>query len=288
MAVAVTGITHSASFTTLSTTTGSFTPSNNSLLVVFVCAVDGGGAIDINAGTVSGGSLTWTQRLRQGLRDNADASMISPPAPNAGYRTYLEVWTAPVTTGASMTVTASNANAVGESHIMQHVLEATGHDTSSPIGASIIGTTSAFNGAASVTLSGSPAATSVVVAGRYFNPYSADTTATPGSGWTEVYDNADGDAGGYLSLQTQFKLNVGSTSVDWTDINVGDDAGFLKTIGAALEILASAASGQPTIKRFGGVPFASSLSHSGGKVWAPVMAPRMVGQSIPVGARRSA
>ena len=72
----------------------SFTPPNDSLLVVCIACDTAGGTTPTT--TVSGGGWTYTSR---GLRGDAE-----------GTGGYVEIYTAPVTTGASMTITATVNN----------------------------------------------------------------------------------------------------------------------------------------------------------------------------------
>lgn len=211
MALARTNLTSGFTAASGTLTTSSFTPPSSSLLVAVVSFLNNGTG---GSNTVSGGGWTWTKRLTVG------PTYLGGSAPN--YFLTSEVWTAPVSTAASMTVAAALAGTPSDQHITAQVVAYTGYDVASPIGASITRTNSADTGAVSITLSAAPASTSEVLAGRqradnnFYN-----TTATPGSGWTELYDFNAG--GGYQDVETQVRAGSTSTTVAWTDID--DTAG---------------------------------------------------------------
>lgn len=109
-----------------SATSASFTPPNGSLLVCCTNAnTSSGVGLDV---TLSGGSLTWTQRKE------ADNTLFG----NSG---HASIWTAPVVTGASMTVTVTSTG--GNSRTSGKVYIVTGHDVASPVGSSGAGTSTA-------------------------------------------------------------------------------------------------------------------------------------------------
>jgi hypothetical protein len=89
-----------------------------------------------------------------------------------------------------------------------------------------------------MTLSSTPAATSITLAARAILQSSTDDTlATPGSGWLECIDQARSQ--GYGDLETQIRENSTSTSVAWTDVNdsnIGVNSG--SPFGVAVEIKA--------------------------------------------------
>jgi hypothetical protein len=192
----------------ISVTSAAFTPTSNSLLIAMI-ALENGGAGDLTTGTstVSGGGWTWTRRGRVADNDGA------PP-----YTAILELWTAPVTTGASMSLTVANTatNDTDPAHVAIQVVDVTGYNVTIPIGA----TASGINlgaAAGTITLSAAPDAASVVVACRQYQLLdSSNSTATPGSGWTEIYDEFA--SFGYGGLQSQSRTGSTSTSVDWADL----------------------------------------------------------------------
>lgn len=108
-----------------SVTTASFTPENNSLLVIRgSCYAGSGDTTAQNAVSSSlGGALTITKIVER--TKNQDGAGISPPP--------ITLWIAQVGTGASMTITTSApAGTTGFAHICTvHVV--TGHDLVDPI-----------------------------------------------------------------------------------------------------------------------------------------------------------
>lgn len=206
----------------VTSTTASFTPENNCLLVMFVGAINS--TNDISSGmSVSGGGLTWTRR-----RISSQSGL---------YSFTFEIWTAPVTTAASMTVTISHAATSGTdpARIAAQIFSVTTYRVEDPVGAGFIGQ-QATTGAGSGTLSADPSWFSVVIAGRYWlDASSADTAATPGTGWTELYDHSTGP-GGYGCLQTQWRGKSTSTSVDWDDVAVNGSAALGNCFLGGIEI----------------------------------------------------
>lgn len=214
-------------------TTTSFTPPNNSLLVVVTNLLndDDGDNMWTN-NQVTGGGLTWTQRA------HAQGTNAGFPEYNSG----LEIWTAPVTTGSSMTVTAANSNGVSGSafsdgaRIGIQIMAFTGYDSADPIGVAT-SSNNIGNTTGNMTLPSTTDLTSTVLAARSFVAATTDSTsASPGTGWTEVYDYAT--ANGYGELQTQVRVSSTSAAVYWTDINV-NDAPLGWTNGVAMEINAA-------------------------------------------------
>lgn len=223
---------------TISVTTGSFTPQNDSLLVAVVSCIahSSAGNIATANSTVSGGSLTWTKR-----------ASINSGALGFSYSHCLELWTAPVGTAGSMTLTFANtldANGADGSKTAIQIFSYTGYNTGDVVGATITGA-ALSNPTGALTLSAPPASDSMVVAARSFQPDAAsDVTATAGSGWDEIYDNASG-AVGFSCLETQQRTASTSDGVVWTDINDQNTAVF-GTLGLAVELKAAAGAGEDT------------------------------------------
>lgn len=213
----------SGTFGSGSFVTSSFTPPDNSLLVVSVSLIENGGANPPLADlTISGGGLTYTARAS----DSADTA----------FATSTVVYTAPVITGASMTLTLDcGARSVAEYSVS--VVAYTGHNAASPVGATAIGHQVGGFGAAptaaSITLTGAPAATSEVVAAVGMDKSVAGVT--PGSGWTELHDAHNTDWGG---LETQYRGGSTSATVAWVDLRTGGGALF-NFAAAAIEIKAT-------------------------------------------------
>lgn len=213
-------------------TTSAFTPPSSSLLVVAAYVMENIGTTDPSADmSVSGGGWTYTSRLVFGTA--------------ASWSIGLRIWTAPVSTGVSMTL-ALDCAARNIYCYAVSVVAYTGYDTGSPTGATgtVVDTTTP-DGAQTITLSGAPATTSEVIAALGTDKESVGVT--PGSGWTEVHDVQAGVQGG---IETQVRTGSASTSVAWVDSHTGTGTIF-KCIGVALEIKESAAGtpGAPARRR---------------------------------------
>src|SRR6266853_418788 len=208
--------------TATSVTTASFTPADNSLVVVFAGLQSSNNSL---AASISGGSLTWTKQAQAGV----DVS-------NFGHFSIL--WTAPVTTGASMTVTVGNMPSDGTAEGIVHVFYYTGHNTSTPVGGTA-SATAAFNSAVNLTLSSAPATTSEVIAGASDDTGSGAANITTGTGWTQqthVSDTANTDS------QTQTRTSSTSTNVLWNSNAAGTNG-----CAVAIEIVVATAAGNPFV-----------------------------------------
>jgi hypothetical protein len=119
-------------------TSASFAPSNNSLLLVAYYSIVGvADQTALDSVSISGGSLTWTPQASVVGRQN-------------DYQSAVKLWTALVTTGASMTAAVSG----GSGFETVGVFQATGHNTSTPIGAIATSGTQDITGSHSYSLSG--------------------------------------------------------------------------------------------------------------------------------------
>lgn len=203
-------------------TTSAFTPENNSLLVAVVAVMQDGGAQDPSDDIVISDSetLSWTRRVNAG---NTSSWSIG-----------AAIFTAPVVTAASMTITV-DLGALNAHGYDVHVFSFTNYDTSTPTGATASGNTGT-DGAASITLSGSPASTSQVIGMVVADPNTA-TSILHGTGWTELYDYSNGG----LGSETEARGSSTSTSVGWDDVGVGGTQ--YKSHGVALEILETGGGG---------------------------------------------
>ena len=163
-------------------TTASFTPSANALLVVKVVqnnAVVG----DDTSVTITGGSLTWTRRVRR----NNNASSTGGTGTDSG----AEIWTAPVGgSPSSMTVTATTAINFAGAHQIELVLEVIEVTDTSGTAPTVgnVGAGSSTSGLPSAAISGGVSAGSYVLA--VASDWTANVTAgTPGSGQTTIRDS---------------------------------------------------------------------------------------------------
>ena len=234
-----------AGFGTGNFTCTAFTPSNSSLLVVF-----GGFIHQANSGksgtdmTIADslGTLTWT------------SAIFSGTTTVWGYG--CRIWTAPIGTGASMTVTLGTGGVNAENYVI-NAMDFTGYNTSTPTGATASGKDADGNGAGNITLSGSPASDSIILAGVSVVMNSGTNTVSPGTGWNEIYDTAETDWVGY---ETEYLTSPSSTSVDWVDLSVtGNPA---EALMIAVEIKAAAGGATRPVKMAG--PWNGYAGESGG------------------------
>lgn len=184
-----------------------FTPSNNSLLVCVIHALDLSGASP-STYTVSdtlGG--TWTSQI----------NFISN---GGGNPTTLRVFTRPVTVGASMTVSISWSGGFGVHSDgfsnEANVFEITGHDTTS--GTSFLGLTTTHADATttgtSFSLGGTSAASSMVISSIDGDGDYGDPVIDEGAGWTALYKHVNGSGGGWQRQTTQYKSGAIGT-IPW-------------------------------------------------------------------------
>lgn len=220
--------------TSTSFTTSAFTPANNTLLVVFVNITQVGCNYSAYPSlTISGGSLSW---------DPVRASVLAAPSAGAGkFQALLGVYTAQVSTGASMSITISGLTSSSTSHYDVEVYTFTGYNTSSPIGATATGT-GVGPGSTSITLSASPASTSYLMAGRSLAPSVGGGTATPGASWSTAYDSG-ATAGGFCVAEQMDITGVTSTTVNWATLLNGDTVADSASVQAAVEVKQAAGGG---------------------------------------------
>lgn len=198
-------------------TTGSFTPPNNSLLVVIGGGMESSGTTDPSGDfTIAGGGWTFTSRAVIGMTTT--------------WTIGIRIWTAPVATGASMTL-AMDAAARNMQFLAISAVAYTDYDAGSPTGATATANFGAGpDGAKSMTLSGAPATTSEVFAGILMDKEFAGTT--PGATYTEIHEVHVGNSGG---LQSEIRAGSSSTTVDWVDTHTGAGVIF-SAVAAAVEI----------------------------------------------------
>lgn len=204
----------------------SFTPPSASLLVVGVSCIENGGSTDpTTLLSVAGGSLTFTEQIA------ASTNVTS-------FGTFTKIFTAPVSTGASMTLTI-NLGGRNVNEYSVSVVAYTGYNTGSAVGATATGTkNSGFTGPpdpASITLTGAPATDSEVFA--WIGVDKSTLGTTPGVGWTEVDDLYIASAFG--GAESEVRTASTSTTVSWVDLR--DAGGSLFNYAAvAIEVKASA------------------------------------------------
>jgi len=204
--------------------TGNFTPANNSLLIAAVMC----GSNDIATGDTdfitTGGGWTWTKRVSQTMSFGTDGFIH-------------QLWTAPVSTGASMAVTSTHTGHTSYAYGIA-VYAYTGYDTGSPVG----GTASDSNTSTtnSLTLSAAPAAGDDVLA--FLNILgdadASDASVAAGSSFTELFETNSPDS--FLKWQAQARTGSTSDAVSWTT-STPNTTPFDQRIFSALTIKAAAA-----------------------------------------------
>jgi hypothetical protein len=218
----------SGNFGTGNFTSSSFTPSSSSLLVVGVAYVENNGTTTdpTSALTISGGGLTWTQQ----------ATAVAAPT---AFPSLVKIWTAPVTTGSSMTVTLSTSGRTAGLYGVSVVCY-TGYNTGTPVGGT--GGNSQNGGftgppdPATVTLSAAPAAGDEAFGFVFADKVTANIS--PGSAVTEIDDLNNTNWG---SLESEIRTGSTSTTVDWVDLRPGGSSLFNYAAAAIVIKVASAA-----------------------------------------------
>lgn len=188
-------------------TSAAFTPPSSSLLTVVVGFAENAGGTNPAADFVitDSGGHTWTQRFLLNT--------------TGGFATALAVFTTPISTGASMTVSFT-CNSRNISWWAPSIFAHTGYNTGAPIGATVSQISNNFGAASptpwSITLSGAPATTSEVIGAVAADRDTAG--ATQGTGYTEIHDvsNPTATIGG--GTETEARTGSTSTTVDWQAI----------------------------------------------------------------------
>lgn len=191
--------------------TASFAVNSGDLIIV---TANVGSTSDHTALTISDtlGTLTWTKH--QEARTTTSNFW------------RLVVWTAQATSTTSGTVTVGTDEG---SRWNIHVAKVTGHNTSSPVTQSAKtegGTATTLT----VTLSGSPAATSMVY-GAVGSEGETDGV-TAGTGFTELQDTTSG-AAAESRQQTQYDLTSADTTCDWSSLATTANGGVAIEIAEA-------------------------------------------------------
>lgn len=207
-------------------TSSSFTPANNSLLVVEIFAQNDTGsafaAADLALNSNTAG-LVFTLRTE----------VVNTSGYGGGIRQY----TAPVATGVAMTInvgTATNPYAICQTYAYYY----TGYDTASPIGLILQDVSGPSSGGWTPSLGGTTAATSEVLAGVIGILNSGTGSYTPGTGWTELFDQCTTD---YVIWQGQYKASSAISTVDWADLTVAGGY-YINPMAVAIEVKAASIS----------------------------------------------
>lgn len=218
------------SATTGSTTTAAFTPTAGAVLVAFFSAMDEGGGDLSSQFTISDSAgRTWTSR--------ASATRTG------GYYHQGRVWTAPAGASPGSTTVTFGCSGTNHSQRQWTVIEVAGRTT---VGGAA-GTSFGFalsDGSCTITLSSTPAASSVIVACIGCDVSTTASTpsgcVTPGTGWTEIWEQFELIVGPDRTHygEAQYITGQTSTSVVWNDIKTDNAVtqGVWSTSALAVEI----------------------------------------------------
>lgn len=209
-------------------TPASFTTVSSSLLVVALAPNENGSSSTNVPSTIT---VTNSAGLTLTLQKAQSAGITFDPG--------VMIWTAPVTSGGSMTVTFTSTVNMGTYGVV--IGYYTGHDTSTPV----LGTGGTAKSAGigspetgTFTLSNAPLVGDEIFAVANNNQA---TNTTPGSGWTEIADVANSS---WANIETQTIRGVTSTTVVWTDLFATSGGKFDFATAA---IVIKAAAGATTI-----------------------------------------
>lgn len=191
-------------------TTVAFTPGAGVKLLVRLFAMSNSN--DALAGsdltiTDSMGPLTWTSKKE------------STSADSPGYGYAGKIWLSSATSGAGSMTLTFDAGAFNVTNFLYAIDAVTGEDTTTPTGATAIGTDADGEGAASITLDAAPAATSVVLAMAMIAHDNTIGSIDAGGDFTE--ETPEVTRAGWLNTQLQRRTGSTSTTVAWTDLNNG-------------------------------------------------------------------
>lgn len=234
MALSLSSVLQQSSATSFGTgnfTSSSFTPPDNCLLIVVQSFITTSGA------AATGSTLTFADSA--GLTETSRIATGTSPAWTYGTR----IWTMPVTTGASMTVT-TGLGGVNAFVYRVEVLAATGHDAVTPTGATASGSDADGDGAVTITLSGSPAIDSIVIATAAVCMNTGSNAVTPGADFTE-WPSSDVAFLDWFGCELQTRTASTSTSVSWVDLSTSGAP--TAAVLCALEIKAGSGGGGASV-----------------------------------------
>lgn len=222
-------------------TSAAFTPANGSIIEVCIDADQQGSNTGALNFTVSGGSLTWTERQHRDHSNTVNCGVVS-------------IFTAPVVTGASMTISVRRTTTNGGGNrISCKAYVITGQDAS-PIGAGTTGTSTTNSISPTVAVNGAGRMTGVGTEWQQLgSPTSSDTEAAadyPGEiSVMSAYKAADHASGGSQGINFDA---AGAGAAAWNyalleilaaggDVTVGLTGSALSSTGGALGPAASKA-----------------------------------------------
>jgi hypothetical protein len=216
--------------------TGSFTPSANALVIVYIgntrTVTAAPTSYSISSDTFGAEMGAWTEIASLSFNDGVDRFM--------GISAW---WAIASATPAAGTVTFSWTNSTAR-NVAAAIEFASGYHATTPVLNSKSG--SGTGSTLSLTLDATPASTSAVV-GLIASAGDAGGI-TPGSGYTEL---REGDSGGTITtttLESQYDLVSPTTTVNWSDLasDSSGGIGFEVQVPAAVASLTAAAAGVGT------------------------------------------
>lgn len=204
------------------TPAGTWTPNSSSLLAVAMMGLTNAAGPPTGL-TISGGGWTYTAQgtLRQSSTGGSD------------YVSFVQWYTAPVTTGAAMQVTF---NATQDMYGWgAFACDYTSYDTGTPIGATGGNAAASDPGALSYNLSGTPASTSHVIAAAAGDA-STGFAVTEAGGWAMLMENTT-----ILLFHAMDDQTTPDISVEYTDLYTNS---LFSYAAAAIEVNHAAAASQ--------------------------------------------
>lgn len=208
-------------------TSSSFTPNNNSLLIV---ALHGIGELSLSfpVFTVSGGSLTWTKRVTQ--RYGGD------------YDSFVDLWYAEVTTAASMSISVSFVGSMvyDTGNFSISCVDVTGYDSVGTFfgltAADSVAAATSHSGPLTISLGGTTASDSAVLAFLTGDGDYGDAAITGTAGYTAIF-NHQGGTSGWFKSNDQYKIGALS------DADFGSWTSAYGHSAYAVEIIAASGGG---------------------------------------------
>lgn len=190
--------------------TSSFTPAANTLLIV-QAASDADIDLTTAAAITDSATLSWTQ-----IEHTVDDS-------GGFYEALTSWWAVSGSSPSSMTVTVNPQGTSAATSCVVAVFEVAGADTSSPIGAQV--ENAHITDTQSITLSGTPAATSVIFQAATSFDFGSSVTrhVVAANDCIEAFDTLvqSGDPGVTLGVQLRFCTTGTGTGMAWADVMEG-------------------------------------------------------------------
>jgi hypothetical protein len=207
------------SFGTGAYTSASFTPTANSLVVVW------GWAIEESADAIEGTSLT----VLDSIGSSFTSRVATTSSPGWGYG--IRCWTSEAGGSPAARTVSIDCGATNIHAYRLFIDDITGYDTGTPVAGAIVGTDADGNGAASVTLAATPTADDIIYGAVATGINSGTIAVTPGTGFTELLDAS---SAGWANWELETVTGVTSTTVDWIDLNSSTGSALGSTLAALI------------------------------------------------------